>query len=570
MARRIIGLDLGAYSVKMLRLEAGKQFPRFEVIDAWEEILPVEEEDGPDLFERQLEALRRFVQSGLVEAESFAIGLPAADGQMRTMQVPFSDLRKIEAVLPGLMEADVPFDLSDMIISWHRQEFKTQAQSGEGTNGNFIRVAFGKKQSIGATLAMLTSVGIDPRQMHLASSAPYELIRELGYEPFAYEASLGEESPLLRHLGAIVDFGHRATNLCVFDHQGLQFSLSFLRGGKKLTEDIAKAFNISFAEAEALKHERLTLEGEPEDEQDRLLCAIGRAHYADIKEQIERIFVTSAASGQGAVNAVSFIGGAAKAPGLQSFYKKSLDSIGCRIVSLHSIIPSKVLMPSMGLALAYGLGALHIHAKDSRFNFRKDEFAWRGGLDFLRQNSVSLVLWGLAIVCSLALLWAANSMVLDKENKVLEEKLKVTCASILGQSNIPAQKCLAQMKEQINSRNELGIPEFTAADVYLKTAEALPSDVSIVISEMDILENKMRIVAESPSFADIDKVVASLGKVHCFKKVENARAQASGKGVRYNLSSDIDCSATPAVTAPPTPAAPAPVSKKTLEKAGKE
>lgn len=117
------------------------------------------------------------------------------------------------------------------------------------------------------------------------------------------------------------------------------------------------------------------------------------------------------------------------------------------------------------------------------------------------------------------------------------------------------------MKEQINTRNELGIPEFTAADVYLKTAEALPSDVNIVISEMDILENKMRIAAESPSFADIDKVVASLSKVHCFKKVENARAQASGKGVRYNLSNDIDCSAsapTPAPTPTETPAAKTP------------
>lgn len=543
MARRIIGLDIGAYSVKILRLEAGKQFPRFEVVDAWEELVSPEEPDGPGLLERQREALERFFKSGLIEAENYAIGLAAADGQMRSMQVPFSDLRKIQAVLPGLMEAEVPFDLSEMVISWHRQENQPQGEALKGEEvGSIIRVAFGKKEAIGSTLAMLNGLGIDPRQMHLASQAPYEIVRELGYEPFSYEASLGEEKKS-SYAGAIVDFGHRSTNICVFDHLGLKFSLSFLRGGKKLTEDIAKAFDISFVEAEALKHERLNLEKEPEHEEDKKLYALARSYYADLRSQIARVFVTSNTSGQGMIGAVAFIGGAAKAPGINEFFSGALNDIGAKIISLDSVIPKKIPMPSMGLALAYGLGALHIHTKESRFNFRKDEFAWRGELDFLRQNYVSLILWALAIVCSLSLLWAANSFVLDKENQFLEQKLKTTCASILGQPNIPAQKCLAQMKEQINSRQELGIPEFTAADVYLKTALAIPSDINIVINDMDIVENKMRISAESSDFADIDKVASSLSKVHCFKKLETARAQSSGKGVRYSLSSDIDCSA---------------------------
>ncbi|HXW60273.1 MAG TPA: pilus assembly protein PilM [Myxococcota bacterium] len=561
MARRIIGLDLGAYSVKMLRLEAGKQFPRFEVIDAWEEVLQAEEPDGPDLLERQREVLRKFFHSGLMEAETFAIGLPAADGQMRTMLVPFSDTRKIEAVLPGLMEAEVPFDLSEMIVSWHRQEHQpSDLAVVEGEDSSIIRVAFGKKQPIAALLAMLQSAGIDPRQLNLASSSPYELVRELGFEPFAYDASLGEDKAHLAHLGAIVDFGHRATNLCVFDRHGLKFSLSFLRGGKRLTEEIAKAFNISFAEAEALKHERLNLGLVPEDEQDRKLLAIAKEHYADLSEHIARIFVTCSTSGQGIVSSVAFIGGAAKVPGLNEFCAPLFHEVSARIISLDALVPPKVPMPSMGLAFAYALGALHIHTKDSRFNFRKDEYAWRGELDFLRQNSVSLALWGLVIVCSLIILWAANSMVLDKENKVLGEKLKTTCASILGQPNVTAQKCLSQMKEQISTRQELGIPEFSAADVYLKSAEVLPQDVSIVITEMDVVENKMRLAAESPSFADIDKVVASLSKFHCFKKVETTRAQAATKGVRYNISSDIDCavSATPPVSS----STPAPTSTK--------
>lgn len=572
MARRIIGLDLGAYSVKMVRLESGKQFPRFEVVDAWEEVLPLEEPEGPDLLERQSEVLRKFFQSGLMEAEAFTVGLPGLDGQMRTLLVPFSDTRKIEEVLPGLLEAEVPFDLSEMIISWHRQEHQPKdLLVGEEGDNSLIRIAFGKKQAIAATLSMLSSQGIDPRQMYLGSSAPYELVRDLGFAPFAHQTTL-EDKAHLPQLGALVDFGHRATNLCIFDQQGLRFSLSFLRGGKKLTEDIAKAFDISFAEAEALKHERLNLDREPADEQERMLQTLARHHYADLGDQIARIFVTSSTLGEGVVGAVAFIGGAAKAPGLGEFYTRRFHEIGAELISLDSIVPPKVPLPSMGLAFAYSLGGLHIHSKDSRFNFRKDEFAWRGELDFLRQNSVPLVLWSLVVICSLTLLWAAISMVLDKENKVLEEKLKTTCASILGQPNVAASKCLAQMKEQISTRQELGIPEFSAADVYLKTAEALPPDIKIVISEMDVLENKLRIAAESPSFAEIDRVRESLGKVRCLKQVETARAQASTKGVRYNITSNVDCTASvtppsPNVTSAPTPSQAPPQSPVSKEKA---
>src|SRR5580700_6123612 len=100
MARRIVGLDLGAYSVKLLRLEVGKQHPRFEVLEAWEEVLPDEEPEGPDLLERQRQTLASLLQNNPLEAETYAIGLPAIDGNMLTMAVPFSETRKIEAVLP--------------------------------------------------------------------------------------------------------------------------------------------------------------------------------------------------------------------------------------------------------------------------------------------------------------------------------------------------------------------------------------------------------------------------------------------------------------------------------------
>ena len=84
------------------------------------------------------------------------------------------------------------------------------------------------------------------------------------------------------------------------------------------------------------------------------------------------------------------------------------------------------------------------------------------------------------------------------------------------------------MKEQISSHIDFGIPDFTATDLYVKLAEFLPKELSITISELDVMEKKVRINAETTSFADVDKVVASLAAVPCLVKLERGRATEVG------------------------------------------
>lgn len=541
MARRIIGLDLGAYSLKLLRIESGKQFPKFEVLDAVEEILAPEEEEGPSLFERQKDALARLQEKGLIDAEAFATGLFAGDGQIRRMEVPFVEARKIEAILPGLLESEVPFDVGDMIVSWHREE-KTgdTAKKNEGDNTG-IRIGFGKKSSIAENLGLLQAYNIDPRQMHLTSAALYEIIREFGSNVIIPPTN-GDTN----YCGALVDFGHRATNVCIFDSKGLVSVHSFYRGGKKLTEEIAKKLAISFSEAEQLKHDKLDFISTDFEPSLFELFEITKHHHAELLAHISRIFITTESAGLGTVKGVAFCGGGAKIKGFEKLFKPLREN-GCEFIQLASFFPTQLDSYSMATPFSYTLGLLNLNSKDSRFNFRRDEFVWRGELDFLRTKSVPLILWGLTVICALTVMWSTMSLVLDKENKSLDEQLKQTCSAILRQPNVPAKKCLAMMKEQITSHVDMGIPDFTASDVYIKLA-TIPTSINVVISELDILEKRVRITAQSPGYEEIDKVTAFLRKIPCFIKLETGRTEKTEKGVKYNLSFDIDCS-----TPPPTP-----------------
>lgn len=538
MARRVIGLDLGAYSVKMVRLLCGKQSPKFEIINLAEEIISVDEGDERDLVERQKEALGKFVRLGILEAETFAIGLEASDGHMRSMQVPYLDNRKLEAVLPGLLEAEVPFELDEMVTSWHRTEENHVQQKGvEKPDFTTIRVAFGKKAAIAKTLQMLQTYSVNPRLMHLSSVAPFELIRELNTDALFTPTEAGDNQAL----SAIVDFGHTATNLCIFDRSGLRYSRSFLRGGKKLTEEISKSLDISFKQAEELKHTALDLNMKPSREDVSAAYAIARAHHQELIDDILRTFISVKTTGVGEVKNIVFIGGGSLMNGFQQFFAKPLADYRIDVLEIARLDNKNNLPPSMMLSFAYALSCLQVHAKESRFNFRKDEFTWRGDLDFLRTKSTPLALWSLAVVCSLTIMWFASSLVLGKENQHVENQLKTLCSEILGQKNIAPKKCLDQMKEQLSASVDLGIPEFSASDVYVKLAQSLPVEPKLTISELDVLEKKMRLIAKTASFEDLDKVVALIQKIPCFVKVEKGRAQQVDGGVEFNLSSDLDC-----------------------------
>lgn len=534
MARRVVGLDLGAYSVKLVRLECSKQDPKIVLVDQIEEILPLTEDPELSLLERQQEIVKSLHQKGLLDAEACAVALNAADGHMRIMKAPFYETRKIEAVLPGILDAELPFDTSDMAISWHRAERPSTDLSKEKPKEATIRLAFGKKSAIASELSMLQAASVDPRMMHLSSCVGYELVRELGFDSFVPPR---EDFP--ERVSCIIDFGHRATNLCIYDKQGIRFSRSFLRGGLKLTEDIAQALSVSFQEAEALKHQ-VDLKGGQADSTQKTCERIATLHYQELCDEFLRTFITLKTRESLTVDSVLLIGGAAQIGSLDDFIQSRMGPL-LNICSHEALAKLGLAARAMAMPLALALSCVQVHVKENRFNFRKDEFAWRGDLDFLRTKSTPLILWSLVVICSITIMWSANSLVLQKENVALEQRLKNVCTQILGQANVPAKKCLAMMQEQISTSSEVTLPEYTASDLLIKASELLPKDTKVVFSEFDVSEKKVRIAAEVSSFEDVDKVAVNLNKVPCLVNIEKGAAQKKDDIVKVSFSGDIDC-----------------------------
>ena len=529
MARRVIGIDFGAYSVKLVRLETNKNNKKFEIIDMVEE--PLSNDENP--YEQ---ALKNLQQKNLLDSDMCAVGLSSLDAHMRSMVVPFFDTKKISSVLLGLLESEVPFELDEVITSWYlKNATKNFAQEDIST----INIAFAKKTAISSLLQALQTVNIDPRIMNLSSALPYELVRELGVDSLFYEASLDEKES--KHiLSAIIDLGHLSTNLCLIDKNGLVVTKSIIQGGAKLTDKIAQYFSISYEEAQNLKHEILS-EEHSSHEHSEVIYNLVKEYYTIIIAEIERFLITYNMKCDGSVSTFSMVGKPSESLFIRELFRYKLANLGCKLVEASSFMPTDCPLLYAN-ALANAFSCLNLHSKEGRFNFRKDEFAWRGNFDFLKNKSVPISLWGMGLCSLMLMIYFSNTWILDKELNIADKKIQESCFSILGKKNQSAQKCLSQIKEQINQNVNLGIPEISSTDLYLKISKELAKEKDVKLEELDIAEKRLRINGETSSYENIEKIVASLQNVSCLRKIEKNNARQMGKNIKFQISSDIECS----------------------------
>ena len=94
---KIVGVDLGSYSVKVVALEP-KGRGAFDVLGYGEALVPPPAE-GTDALasmpERHSTALAELKARGLLEGDVFVTGLPGDGAAVRTLTFPFADAKKI-------------------------------------------------------------------------------------------------------------------------------------------------------------------------------------------------------------------------------------------------------------------------------------------------------------------------------------------------------------------------------------------------------------------------------------------------------------------------------------------
>src|SRR5579863_3716493 len=166
MAHKILGIDLGAWSVKVAEMSAG--FRQSHLVGLHERQL-LDAVTVGDRQETPLETAARTVAALIaderLDAEMFATSL-GGEATLRLLSMPFADPKKIEQVLGYELESQILGELEgqvyDSVISSTRL-----GENGISTT-NVIAVA-APKETVQARIAALAAVGAEPRVVGAAA-----------------------------------------------------------------------------------------------------------------------------------------------------------------------------------------------------------------------------------------------------------------------------------------------------------------------------------------------------------------------------------------------------------------
>ncbi len=154
MSHTICGIDLGAFSIKLVLLEVG--FRQTHLRGLLETAVP--SGDAP-LFERQADAIKEAFSKVSAEATPY-LALPGDMLSIRLLELPFSDPRKVDQVVGYELEGQIVHPLDEVVFD------HTVVKVGD--EGSTVLACAAKRDEIAQYLATLEAHGTEPRALYAA------------------------------------------------------------------------------------------------------------------------------------------------------------------------------------------------------------------------------------------------------------------------------------------------------------------------------------------------------------------------------------------------------------------
>ncbi|MFT7622706.1 MAG: type IV pilus assembly protein PilM [Myxococcota bacterium] len=361
MAQKIIGLDIGSFSVKVSTLSTSFRSYAWEGYREFE--IPHAGRGRPERAAAQVLAdLGKQVQGAVV-----VTAVPGDRVMTRFMELPFADPKRIDSVLGFELEGQIPLSVEEMTYA-----YQTVGTTESGQTELFAAAV--KHDVMERYLAGLQDNGLDPRVITLDTISYVNL----------YDHLVGEG------ICVFVDIGHQTTKICIVEDGRMRVARSIGRGGRSVTQALADSFEIPFDEAEQLKH----AQGEvPRSDSEMPPTPLAQACGAAMQPVVMAIRQTCQAFARQhgrPVDQILVTGGGSRLTNTMSWLQHEL-SAPVRALSLEALEFNKVSNvegSATGAAKSLGL-ALH-HAATSKnvstLNFRRGDYAYEGDYKYLQDK----------------------------------------------------------------------------------------------------------------------------------------------------------------------------------------
>jgi type IV pilus assembly protein PilM len=239
--RSLVGLNISSTAIKMLEL-SGSQATGYQV-DCYA-IEPLPEgavvEGNMSSLEQVSEAIVRCWKRLGTSTKYVAMALPAAAVITKKIILP-AGLRETEMEVQVESEANqyIPFALEEVNL-----DFQVVGLAPSGPEEVEVLIAASRKEGVEDRVASAEAANLKPVVMDVESYATltaFELVREQFSGDFAEK------------IFALVDVGANAMKITVMKDDQQIYNREQAFGGNQLTQDMMRAYGMSYTEAEALK-----------------------------------------------------------------------------------------------------------------------------------------------------------------------------------------------------------------------------------------------------------------------------------------------------------------------------
>ena len=519
MFQRIIGLDVGSFSIKAVLMQKGLRGPSIERCLEWP-LAPSQADGDQRLFHERLAALLREVgvrpsSSGGLGRDLIVASVPQGSVFARLISLPFTDPEQVAQTVPYEMEGHIPLDLEEVVVDYHPIRPSPPSGLGRGSGGQdstVLAIAL-PKEYLNRRLEELQKAGADPKAFEIDSLALYNffqhyLLKEAGEEDIA-----------------LLDIGASKTAVCIVVEGNPRLIRTIWVGGNHLTHAIAQASNLPLEQAEQEKRKAILSESGLRE------STVIAALEPLLKELITTFHVVETETGR-PIRHIYVCGGTSRLEGLSPYLAHQL---GKELVRGPGLPEEGTFAVGIGLALKECLGQ-----RGSKVRFRLGEFAYRKERAQIRHRLVALGIAGAMI-----LLLAAGNVYLRYHLKAERYQELQSHVRSTFQKTFPNIKTIVNEVEQTKAAQKemekkvafFGSGTVRILDLLGELTRRMPSNTVIEVQDLLIEQDSIRLEAQTDSFEAVEKFRETLGKYERFRevKISDAKMGADQSKVRFRI-----------------------------------
>lgn len=328
----LLGVDIGSSSVRVLELS--KKGDAYCVQAYAKGAIPESAVDGknlkaPDVISKVLKDL---IKQARIKTKNAAIFVPDSSVITKIIQLE-EELSDDEAEELVILEADkyIPYPIDEVNI-----DFQYMGPSARGGELQDVLVVASRTENVNTRADLVRESGLDVSVVDVGSYAMERTCQ-------LFKNELLEQGQDITF--AVFDIGEIYTQLTVLNNMKTIFSREEVFGGKQLTDELVKRYDLSPEDAKKAKNN-----GElPEDYVEEILEPFKDMVSLQIRRALQFFFSTSYIS---KVDQILLAGGSSLLPGLSEKVAEVLT------------IPTKLVDPVANMSVAKGLDLQNI-SKDS-------------------------------------------------------------------------------------------------------------------------------------------------------------------------------------------------------------